>query len=155
MLRIQIDSCETCCCPVCATLGCNCHTAARWIGGLNSTVHTIVNQRKRVWPPRLEGNDMRFQGRPSPDSHDATFPSPFPLLLFPLYAYPPLTGSRGFHSRKNLESKLIVGKFKRTLSSQLSNYSPRISVTHFASPGVPSDCVGLDSIGWVWPLFKN
>ena len=46
VLRIQITSYETCCCTVCATLGCNCHT---------NTVHKIRLQPGRN-PNRHEGS---------------------------------------------------------------------------------------------------
>ena len=45
-LRIQINSYETCCCTVCTTLRCNCHTALKFS---TSTLFLLAARSRQSW----------------------------------------------------------------------------------------------------------
>jgi len=48
VLRIQVNSSETCCCTVCTTSGCNCHTAAHQ-RAYRCGRHRRTLCREKVW----------------------------------------------------------------------------------------------------------
>ena len=95
------------------------------------------------------------------DSHDATSPSSSFHILPPTLPSPFLTRVQGYHHGKIVELKMFCryvlehfgglmcllifpwnknGKFPRPIS--LVFCRPRISVTHFESPGMPLDALG-------------
>jgi len=91
-------------------------------------------------------------------------PSSFPILP-PTSATPPFNEGLGYHHGKIVELKMFVGTFRASWRFNALNYfplkqkgkfsrpislffcRPRISVTHFASPGVPLDAPGCRSEG--------
>jgi len=87
-------------------------------------------------------------------------PSSFPILP-PTSAPPPFNEGLGYHNGKIVELKMFVGMFYSiwAVSNALTYFTlkqkgkfpraislvfcrPRISVTHFASPGMPLDVPG-------------